>query len=97
MAESILHNSPPKEPKKTDPKPDPETYLNGSRYLPPEAIEPINALERLSPLIKAASVCYLPGPADHFVGILEETITNLTRLHEALREIDEILVKGGDR
>jgi hypothetical protein len=36
------------------------------------------------------------GPADHFVGILEETISNLTRLHEDLSEILRILVKGGE-
>jgi hypothetical protein len=95
MAEPILHKSPPEEPKKSELNL-PEICLKENQHLPPKVIEPINALEGPFPLIKAASVCYLPGPADHFIGILEETISNLTRLQKDLNEIEGMLAKGGE-
>jgi hypothetical protein len=94
MAEPILHNSPPKEPNKSELKL-PEIYLNGSQHEQPVIIESINALEELPPTIRLASVCYLPGPADHFVSIPEVTITNLTRPYADLSEIQGMLAKGG--
>jgi hypothetical protein len=95
MAEPILHNSSPDESNKSELK-FPEICLNGNQYQSPEISESILVPEGLRPLIKTANVCYLPGPADHCVGILEETITNLTRLHEDLREIEKMLVNGGE-
>jgi hypothetical protein len=91
MAEPILHNSPPKEFNKT------ESSLDSDHYQSPEIEESILALDEIPPIILEATVCYLPGPADHFVGILEETVSNLTRLHEDLSKVQKMLVKGGGR
>jgi hypothetical protein len=96
MAEPILQKSPSVEANKSELKL-PESCLNGSQHRLPAITEPIHALDGLPPTIRAASVCYLPGSADHFVSILEETVSNLTLLHEYLSEIEKMLVKGGDR
>jgi hypothetical protein len=94
MAERILHKSPPKEPNKTESKMDSEICLNESLHRSPAITGLINALAEL-PMMKAASVCYLPGPVVHCVGIHDEIISNLTRLHEDLSALQEMLGKGG--
>jgi hypothetical protein len=97
MAVPILHKSPPKESNKTGADPNSRICLNGSQHRLPAITETINALDGLPPLHKAANICSLPGPSDHFVNILEKTIANLTRLHEDLSKIEKMLVKGGER
>jgi hypothetical protein len=95
MAEPIVPKSPPKESNKTESKLDSEICLNESQRRSPEMVESIHIPTEIPRIIREAAVCYLPGPADHFVGILEETIANLTRLHGDLSEIQKMLVKGG--
>jgi hypothetical protein len=97
MAETIVPKSPPEESKKTELSPDSGICLNECRHLSPEAEEPIVVPDEIPQLINAAGVGYLPGPADHFVGILEETVSNLTGLHEDLIKLQEMLVKGSVR
>jgi hypothetical protein len=89
MAEPILHKSPPKESNKTT------SCLDSNHYQSPDIEQSIPALDEIPPIIAEATVCYLPGPADYFVGILEETVSNLTRLHEDLNKVQKMLVKGG--
>jgi hypothetical protein len=95
MAEQIVHKSLSKESKKTESNLDFEICSNEYRQQSSEFIEPTNPTDENPPLIREATVCYLPAPADHFVSILEETISNLTHLHEDLSKLQEILVKGG--
>jgi hypothetical protein len=95
MAERILHNSPPNESNKTKSSLDSGIRQNECRHESPEFEESIPALDGIPPLIREATVGYLPRPADYCVGILEETVANLTRLHEDLIRLQEMLVKGG--
>jgi hypothetical protein len=95
MAEPIVPKSPPKESNKTTSCPDSEICRSECRQRSPESI-PTQDLDEIPPIIPEATVCYLPGPADHFTGILEETVFNLTRLHGDLRKIHEMLVEGGE-
>jgi hypothetical protein len=96
MAEPILHNSPPEEPNKSESNLS-EICLNGNQHQSPEIMEPIQDLDEIPPIIPEASACYLSGTADHFIGILEETVSNLTRLHEDLSKIQKMLMRGGGR
>jgi hypothetical protein len=96
MAEPILHKSPPKESNKTTSCLDSEICQGECRQQSPEIPEPIQDLDEIPRIIPEATVCYLPGPADHFIGILEETISNLTRLHEDLSKVQNMLMKGGE-
>ncbi|MBN1224158.1 MAG: hypothetical protein JXB23_13000 [Candidatus Aminicenantes bacterium] len=97
MAEPILHKSPPKESNKTESSPDSEIRLNECRHQSPGIMEPIHDLDQIPLQIRDATVCYLSEPANHFVGILEETVSNLTRLHDWLSKIERTMVKGGRR
>jgi hypothetical protein len=97
MAEPILHKSPPKESNKTESKPDFEFRMNGYRHQSPEIMEPTQASDEIPPIIREATVCYLPGTADYSVGILLQTLLNLSRLHDELTKLQETLVKGGER
>jgi hypothetical protein len=97
MAEPIVPKSPPEKSKKTELKPDSSICLYEGCHLSPETKEPIVIPDEIPQLINAAGVGYLSGPADHFVGILEETVANLTGLHEDLRKLQEMLAKGGVR
>ena len=92
MADPILQKS-PQEPKKTQPKLDFEICHNGTQD---PFIEPITAPDGLPPTINEASVCYLTGQAEYLVGFLLETVSNLTRLHEYLTEIEKMLAKGDE-
>jgi hypothetical protein len=95
MAESILHNSPPKESNKTESNLNSENCPNESRDQSPEIINPIRATEEIPLIIKGATICFLPGNTDYSVGILLETIVNLSRLHEELTKLQEMMAKGG--
>jgi hypothetical protein len=97
MAEPIVPKSPPEESKKTESPPDSDIWIDEGGHLSSETREPIVMPEKIPPLIYPAGVGYLSGPADHFVGILEETVANLTDLHEDLRKLQEMLAKGGVR
>jgi len=72
MAEPILHKSPPEEDNKSDLKSNSEICPNDARDL----------FESQNP--KDAG--YLPGIGSHFIGILETTALNLSRLHRDLTE-----------
>ena len=93
MADPILQKS-PQEPKKTQPKLDFEICHNGS--LDP-FIEATTAPDGPPPIINEASACYLSGQAEYLMSFLLETVSNLTRLHEYLTEIEKMLPKGGAR
>jgi hypothetical protein len=80
MAEPILHKSPPEEDNKSDLKSNSEICPNDARDL----FEPLNPKD----------AGYLPGIGSHFIGILETTVLNLSRLHQDLTEIERLL-KGG--
>jgi hypothetical protein len=97
MAERILHNSPPKESPKTALNSNLEICQNECRNQLPEIIESTHVPTEIPPIIRETTVGYLPRPADYCVGILLETIFNLSRLHEDLTKIQESLVKGGER
>jgi hypothetical protein len=97
MAEPIVPKFPPEESKKTELPPDSDICLNECRHRSSEAEEPIVVPDEIPQLINPAGVGYLPGPADHFVGILEETVVSLTGLHEDLLKLQEMLAKGGVR
>jgi hypothetical protein len=97
MALPILTNSPPKESNKTESSPDFEICTNECRQQSPEFIEPTHPTDEIPPIIREATVCYLPETADYCVGILLETVINLSRLHDELTELQEMLVKGGER
>jgi hypothetical protein len=97
MALPILTNSPPKESNKTESNPDFEICTNEYQQQSPEFTEPTRATEENPPLIREATVCYLSVTADYCVGILLETVINLSRLHDELTELQEMLVKGGER
>jgi hypothetical protein len=81
MAEPILHKSPPEEENKSDLKSNPEICPNDAKDL----FEPLNPKD----------AGYLPGIGSHFIGILETTVLNLSRLHQDLTEIEKRL-KGGE-
>jgi hypothetical protein len=97
MAERILHNSPPKESNKTESSPDSETRQDECQHQSPEIIEPIHELDAIPPIIREATVYNLPVTADYSVGILIQTLLNLSRLHDELTKLQEMLVKGGAR
>jgi hypothetical protein len=97
MAEPILHKSPPKEPNKTELSPDSEIRLNECRHKSPEITDPIHGLDEAPRIIGESTVYNLPGTADYSVGILLETIFNLSRLHDELTKLQEMMVKGGER
>ncbi len=97
MAEPILPNSPPKQSNKTESSPHLEICTNECQQHSQEFIEPTHPTDENPPLIREATVCYLPGTADYCVGILLETIFNLSRLHEDLTKIQGMLVEGGER
>jgi hypothetical protein len=83
MAEPILPNSPPKESNKT------ESLLN------PEICR--DQAPIITTSIHTLDAGYLPGTTGYLAEILEETVLNLTRLHEYLSQIETMLVKGGGR
>ena len=95
MAGPILQKSLPKEPNKTELNLDPEIYWNDRGNQSPVITAPTHTLDGLRPMIEAAKIYCLPGIAGYFVSILEETVLNLTRLHEDLSKIEKMLVKGG--
>ncbi len=95
MAEQIVHKSPSKKFNKSDSDLDSEIHSNEYLQQSPEIEDPIQTENAIPPLIREATVSYLPGPAGYLVGILEETVINLTRLHEDLSKLQELLVKGG--
>jgi hypothetical protein len=97
MAEPIVPKSPSEDSNKTESSPDFEIYTNECRQHSQEFIEPAHLTDEIPPLIREATVCYLPRTADYSVGILEETVSNLTRLHEDLSKVQKMLVKGGER
>jgi hypothetical protein len=81
MADPILHKSPPEEPNKSDLILNSEICQNCTQSL----FEPINPRD----------AGYLPRIGSHFIRILETTVSNLTRLHDDLSEIEKMLMKGG--
>jgi hypothetical protein len=97
MTEQIVHKSPSKEFNKSESSPDFEICTNECRQQSPEFIEPTHPTDEIPPLIPETTVCYLPGTADYCVGILLETVINLSRLHDELTKLQEMLVKGGGR
>jgi hypothetical protein len=97
MAEPIVPKSPPKESNKTESKPDFEIHTNEYWQQSPENTESIRATDAIPPIIREAPVCYLPGTADYSIGILLQTLFNLSRLHDELTKLQEMLEKGGER
>jgi hypothetical protein len=97
MAEPIVYKSSPKESNKTESSPHFEICTNEFRQHSQEFIEPTYPTDKIPPFIREATVCYLPGTTDYCVGILLETVINLSRLHDELTKLQEILVKGGGR
>jgi hypothetical protein len=97
MAERILHKSLSKESNKTESSPDSEIRPNECWQQSPENTEPIRVTEEILPLIQKATVYNLSGTADYSVGILLQTLINLSRLHDELTKLQEMLVKGGGR
>jgi hypothetical protein len=97
MAEPFLHNSLPKESNKTESSRDSEIHKEECPHKSPESTEPIRATEKILPLIKKATVYNLSGNADYSVGILLQTLLNLSHLHDELTKLQEMLVKGGER
>jgi hypothetical protein len=97
MTEQIVHKSPSKEFNKSESSPDFEICTNECRQQSQEFIDATHPMDESPPLIREATVCYLPGTADYCVGILLETVINLSRLHDELTKLQEMLVKGGER
>jgi hypothetical protein len=83
MAKPILPNFPPKESNKTESVPN----LGICRDQAPIITKSIHTLDAHN----------LPGTAGYLAEILEETILNLTRIHEYLTKIENMLLKGGGR
>jgi hypothetical protein len=96
MAEPIVPKSPPKDFNKTESNLDFEICTNECQQKSPEFIEPTHSTDESPPLIQEATVGYLPGNANYCVGILLETVINLSRLHDELTKLQEMLVKGGE-
>ena len=96
MTEQIVHKSSSKEFNKSESNLDSEIHSNEYWQQSPEFIEPTHPTDESPPLIREATVC-LPGTADYCVGILLETVINLSRLHDELTKLQEMLVKGGGR
>ena len=97
MAGPILQKSLPKDPNKTELNLEPELYLNGRQDRSPIITAPTHSRDGFMATIEAAKIHCLPGTAGYFVSILEETVSNLTLLHECLSKIEKMLVKGGGR
>jgi hypothetical protein len=97
MAEPILHKSPHKKRKKSVARPDSGIWLNFRQPPKPVIIGQAQSHEGLNPTIETANIHSLPGIADHFAGILEESGSNPTHLHDWLSEIEKTMVKGGGR
>jgi hypothetical protein len=97
MAERIVPKSPPKESNKTESSPDSVIRPNECWQQSPENTEPIRTTEEILTLIQKATDYNLSGTADYSVGILIQTLLNLSRLHDELTKLQEMLVKGGAR
>jgi hypothetical protein len=82
MAESIVPKSQPKESNKSDLKLDSEICLNCSQRL----AEPMDPRDPR----------YLTGIDGYLIRILDTTVSNLTRLHDDLSKIQEMLGEGGE-